>query len=238
MEAMLQKNPHLFWSFIIPWDSRICQLRQRTTSKSHGLLEASVIAHNFCCPHPRISQGRECVQGKPLSGFPCTFSHPPAGDRFCAAKPYQHEKRHAEACLFSCWYARLDSNQRPLESELSGRQAGKPCGARVWLVLHKFPPLWRKTSEALSGRASEVFHGSSQIVVCAPRRSYDSVQLSTPTPVSYCTKTAYPARLRCGSELRSVGCVGRRSSTSGSPCPLRSGRTSRRCPLQPSPHGA
>lgn len=38
---MLQKNPHLFWSFIIPWDSRICQLRQRTTSKSHGLLEAS-----------------------------------------------------------------------------------------------------------------------------------------------------------------------------------------------------
>lgn len=39
MEAMLQKNPHLFWSFIIPWDSRICQLRQGTTSKSHGLLE-------------------------------------------------------------------------------------------------------------------------------------------------------------------------------------------------------
>ena len=51
------------------------------------------------------------------------------------------------------------------ESELSGRQAGKPCGARVWLVLHKFPPLWRKTSEALSDRASEVFCGSSQIVV-------------------------------------------------------------------------
>ena len=41
MEAMLQKNPHLFWIFIVPWDSRICQLRQRTTSKSHGLLEAS-----------------------------------------------------------------------------------------------------------------------------------------------------------------------------------------------------
>ena len=63
------------------------------------------------------------------------------------------------------WYARLDSNQRPLESELSDRQAGKPCGARVWLVLHKFPPFWRKTSEALQGRASEVFRGSSQIVV-------------------------------------------------------------------------
>lgn len=38
---MLQKNPHLFWSFIVPWDNRICQLRQRATSKSHGLLEAS-----------------------------------------------------------------------------------------------------------------------------------------------------------------------------------------------------
>ena len=66
------------------------------------------------------------------------------------------------------WYARLDSNQRPTESELSGRQAGKPCGARAWLVLHKFPPLWRKTSEALSDRASEVFLDSRQIVVCAP----------------------------------------------------------------------
>ena len=136
-----------------------------------------VIAHNVCCPHSRISQGRECVQGKPSSGFPCAFSHPPAGDRFRAAKPHQHEKRHASACLFSCWYARLDSNQRPLESELSGRQAGKPCGARAWLVLHKFPSFWRKTSEALSDRASEIFRGSSQIVVCAPYRSCDSVHL-------------------------------------------------------------
>ena len=38
------------------------------------------------------------------------------------------------------WYARLDSNQRPLESELSGRQAGNRYGARAWLRLHKFPP--------------------------------------------------------------------------------------------------
>ena len=65
------------------------------------------------------------------------------------------------------WYARLDSNQRPLESELSGRQAGNRYGARVWLVSHKFPAFWRKTSEALQGRASEAFRGSSQIVVCA-----------------------------------------------------------------------
>ena len=59
------------------------------------------------------------------------------------------------------WYARLDSNQRPLESELSGRQAGKPCRARAWLRLHKFPPFCRKTSEALSDRASGGFRDSS-----------------------------------------------------------------------------
>ena len=35
----------------------------------------------------------------------------------------------------------------------------------------------KKNSEALSDRASEVFRGSSQIVVCAPRRSCDSVHL-------------------------------------------------------------
>ena len=31
----------------------------------------------FCCPYSRISQGKECVQGKPLSGFPCTFNQRP-----------------------------------------------------------------------------------------------------------------------------------------------------------------
>ena len=98
----------------------------------------------------------------------------------------RHNFREKSTCVSqerntsAFWYARLDSNQRPLESELSGRQAGKPCGARVWLVLHKFPPLWRKTSEALSGRASEVFHGSSQIVVCAGHTSRSSIQLSDP----------------------------------------------------------
>ena len=66
---------------------------------------------------------------------------------------------------FSCWYARLDSNQRPTESELSDRQAAKPCAARVWLVLHKFPAIYEKTSEPLWCKGSEVFRGSSQIVV-------------------------------------------------------------------------
>ena len=45
------------------------------------------------------------------------------------------------------------------------RQAGNRYGARAWLRLHKFPPFCRKTTEALSDKASEVFRGSSQIVV-------------------------------------------------------------------------
>lgn len=49
----------------------------------------SVTAHRFCCPHaPRISQGKECVQGKPLPGFPCAFNQRAAvgSPDFCSAK--------------------------------------------------------------------------------------------------------------------------------------------------------
>ena len=37
---------------------------------------------------PRISQGKECVQGKPLPGFPCAFNQRAAvgGPDFCSAK--------------------------------------------------------------------------------------------------------------------------------------------------------
>ena len=48
-----------------------------------------VTTHRFCCPHtPRISQGKECVQGKPLPGFPCAFNQRAAvgGPEFCSAK--------------------------------------------------------------------------------------------------------------------------------------------------------
>ena len=45
-----------------------------------------VITHRFCCSHPRISQGRGSVRGKPLRVSPLAFNHPPAGDHFCVAK--------------------------------------------------------------------------------------------------------------------------------------------------------
>ena len=50
--------------------------------------------------NPRIPQGRECVQGKPWSGFPCTFGYPPAGDRFCSAKARTKKGRPAGADIF------------------------------------------------------------------------------------------------------------------------------------------
>ena len=36
-----------------------------------------VAVYHFCCPYSRIPQGKECVQGKPLSGFPCAFNQRP-----------------------------------------------------------------------------------------------------------------------------------------------------------------
>ena len=83
----------------------------------------------------------------------------------------RHNFREKSTCVSqerntsAFWYARLDSNQRPLESELSGCQAGNRCGARIWCVLHKFAAFYEKTSEALRHKASEVFRSSSQIVV-------------------------------------------------------------------------
>ena len=50
--------------------------------------------------NPRIPQGRECVQGKPWSGFPCAFGYPPAGDRFCSAKARTKKERPAGADIF------------------------------------------------------------------------------------------------------------------------------------------
>jgi len=54
----------------------------------------------FCdCPlvfvrtHSRRAQRKECMQGKPSSGFPCILSRPPAGDRFCAAKTLAPKSR-------------------------------------------------------------------------------------------------------------------------------------------------
>ena len=57
-----------------------------------------VITHRFCCSHPRISQGRGSVRGKPLRVSPLAFNHPPAGDRFCAAKSPLQKKRPPKGC--------------------------------------------------------------------------------------------------------------------------------------------
>ena len=73
---------------------------------------------------------------------------------------------HAGACP-SFWYARLDSNQWPTESECSGGQPGKRWGPAVLWDLDRFTGNYRKSPEALRRKASGNFCGSSQIAVCA-----------------------------------------------------------------------
>ena len=46
-------------------------------SQTYRLRRFFVAVYHSCCPYSRISQGKECVQGKPLSGFPCTFNQRP-----------------------------------------------------------------------------------------------------------------------------------------------------------------
>ncbi len=50
--------------------------------------------HGFCCPRTlRIPQGKGSARGKPLRVSPLVFSHPPAGDHFCAAKVQLQKKK-------------------------------------------------------------------------------------------------------------------------------------------------
>ena len=71
-----------------------------------------MITHRFCCSHPRISQGRGSVRGKPLRVSPLAFNHPPAGDRFCAAKSPLQKKRPPFGWSFF-WSGRRGSNSLP-----------------------------------------------------------------------------------------------------------------------------
>ena len=74
---------------------RRCPPLRNCKKKNHseGVVFLFVAAHRFCCLHSRIPQGRGSVRGKPLRVSPLAFNHPPAGDRFCAAKsPLQKRK--------------------------------------------------------------------------------------------------------------------------------------------------
>ena len=75
------------------------------------------------------------------------------------------KRRRSKADFAPTWYARLDSNQRPLESESSGGQTGNRWGPMVLWVLDRFAKFDRKFPEALQRNASGDFFDSSQIVV-------------------------------------------------------------------------
>ena len=54
-------------------------------------------------------------------------------------------------------YDRLDSNQRPSESELSGGQTGKPCSAVVSLILHNLRQKPQENRESLQRNSFRFF---------------------------------------------------------------------------------
>lgn len=102
---------------------------------------------------------------------PCFFSE--AGSIWKGAAA---ECAHGDFCkkvaasdmALAAWYARLESNQRPLESEFSDRQTEKPCGTSALSVLHKFglfPSNSASHCTAAACRIFSIFQNSSQIVV-------------------------------------------------------------------------
>ena len=94
---------------------RRCPPLRNYKKKSHseGVVFLFVIALRFCCSHPRISQGRGSVRGKPLRVSPLAFNHPPAGDRFCAAKSPLQKNTTTQRVVVFFWSGRRGSNSLP-----------------------------------------------------------------------------------------------------------------------------
>ena len=70
-----------------------------------------------------------------------------------------------EQSLWRFWCARLDSNQRPTESELSGRQRRNPGFMRASGISHKVRTRLQKSWEPLVRLGSHGFSGFWEIVV-------------------------------------------------------------------------
>ena len=77
----------------------------------------------------------------------------------------QRKKPPPSKNLGGGWCARLDSNQRPTESELSGRQGRKPEFMRVSDTSHKFSTDLQKPWRPLARLGSHGFSGFWKIVV-------------------------------------------------------------------------
>ena len=90
-----------------------------------------MITHRFCCSHPRISQGRGSVRGKPLRVSPLAFNHPPAGDRFCAAKSPLQKKRPPKGWSYFFGAGDEESAEAPPAAEEARRFRGSvPTASR------------------------------------------------------------------------------------------------------------
>ena len=100
----------------------------------------------------------------------------PSGARLALTKPAGETDPNGEAafCAEKCgepqgfaatWCARLDSNQRPTESELSGRQGRNPGFMRVSGTSHKISTDLQKLWKPLQRLGSHGFSGFGKIVV-------------------------------------------------------------------------
>ena len=67
------------------------------------------------------------------------------------------KRRRSKADFAPTWYARLDSNQRPLESEFSGRQRKTRWITRVSVRLHTFQCVYKKRPKPLQRKGSRRF---------------------------------------------------------------------------------
>ena len=88
--AFNQRPPQAALIFA-PQKSAVPSLAPNNKTTPKGVV---LVVRQFRCRYSRIPQGRGSVRGKPLRVSPLAFHHPPAGDRFCIAKPHQKEETH------------------------------------------------------------------------------------------------------------------------------------------------
>ena len=119
-----------------------------------------VITLRFCRSHPRISQGRGSVRGKPLRVSPLAFNHPPAGDHFCVAKVLLQKRKTPRMGVFLFWSRRRGSTRyrHPTNGRAIRRSPAGPLDltrcAQVEAASSSLPAAFQKENTILTDGVS------------------------------------------------------------------------------------